>query len=125
MNKIVMILLLGSALQANDFYYEYGKRVSIVKSFETRNGSDVKFYENSLGKKIGIKDEILLQCREDSNCSTLFTKYNISKVEKLSSKIYLIKVPEDQDIFVLSQKLYNEPSIKYAHPNFVKERTRR
>ncbi len=120
-----MILLLGSILQANDFYYEYGKKVSIVKSFETRSGSGVKFYENSLGKKIGIKDEILLQCQEDSNCSTLFTKYKISKVEKLSSKIYLIKVPEDQDIFVLSQKLYNEPSIKYAHPNFVKERTRR
>lgn len=120
-----MILLLGSLLQANDFYYEYEKKVSIVKSFESRSGNNVKFYENSLGKKIGIKDEILLQCQDDTNCTTLFRDYNISEVEKLSSKIYLIKVPKDVDIFVLSQKLYKEPHIKYAHPNFVKERTRR
>jgi hypothetical protein len=125
MNKIIAILLLGLVVKADDFYYEYGKKVMIVKSLDSRDNSGIKYYENSLGKKIGVTDEIIFQFIDNNSSIDILKKYNIDKIDKLSDRLYLIKAPKGQNIFELSQKLYEENSIEFAHPNFIKERKRR
>jgi len=125
MNKIILVLLFSLVIKADDFYYEYGKKVMIVKSLGSRDNSGIKYYENSLGKKIGVTDEIIFQFVDGNSSMDILKKYNITKIDKLSDKLYLIKVPKKQDIFELSQRLYEEKSIEFAHPNFIKERKRR
>ena len=125
MNKIIAILLLGLVVNADDFYYEYGKKVMIVKSLDSRDNSGIKYYKNSLDKKIGVTDEIIFQFIDNNSSIDILKKYNIDKIDKLSDRLYLIKVPKGQNIFELSQKLYEENSIEFAHPNFIKERKRR
>lgn len=126
MKKIGLLLVIGLlSLQANDFYYENGKKVMVVKALENRSNDNISYYQNSLGKKIGVQDEIILKCKQSSACATTLQKYNFLKIEKLSDTLLLVKIAENQNIFKVSQSLYNEPSIEFAHPNFTKERTRR
>ena len=125
MKKIALIMLFAISLQAADFYYEYGKKVMIVKTYEGRDAKGVKYYKNSLGKKIGVKDEIIVQCKEGISCRENLGKYPVGEVSRLSDRMLLVKVPKDENIFELSQKLYEDDSIAFAHPNFIKERSRR
>ncbi|SFV50616.1 hypothetical protein MNB_SV-6-1816 [hydrothermal vent metagenome] len=125
MRKISLLMVLALSLQAGDFYYEYGKKVMITKSYESRDSSGIKYYENSLGKKIGVKDEIIIKCVEGKSCQDALKRYNIISVSRLSPTMLLVKVPKDENIFTLSQKLYEDSSIEFAHPNFIKKRTRR
>jgi len=125
MKKIGLLIIVTLSLQAGDFYYEYGKKVMITKSYESRDNSGIKYYENSMGKKIGVKDEIIIKCVDGKSCQESLKRYNIAGVSKLTSTMFLVKVPKDENIFTLSQKLYKEDSIEFAHPNFVKTRKRR
>ena len=125
MKKISLIMVIALSLQAGDFYYEYGKKVMIVKSYGSRDNNGIKYYKNSLGKKIGVKDEIIIKCNDGLSCKDGLKEYNITDISKLSETMLLIKVPKDTNIFELSQKLYKDKSIEFAHPNFIKERERR
>lgn len=125
MKKISLLMIIALSLHAGDFYYEYGKKVMISKSYENRDHNGIKYYENSMGQKIGVKDEIIIKCKENIPCQNGLKKYNITSVGRLSDTMYLVKVPKGKNIFTLSQKLYNDKSIEFAHPNFIKKRTRR
>ncbi len=125
MKKITLLMIVALSLHAGDYYYEYGKKVMIVKSYESRDSSGIKYYENSMGKKIGVKDEIIVKCKEGLSCQNSLKKYDIAGISKLSDTMFLVKVPKDKNVFTLSQKLYKDDSVDFAHPNFIKQRRRR
>ncbi len=125
MIKIGLIITMSLIVGASDFYYEYGKKVMITKSYESRDNSGIKYYQNSQGKKIGVDDKIIVKCKIDKSCKENIKKYNIKEIEKLSDTLYLVTIAPKEDIFRLSQELYRDDSIEFAHPNFTKERKRR
>jgi hypothetical protein len=125
MKKILLVVAMTLVVGASDFYYEYGKKVMITKSYESRGNSSIKYYQNSLGKKIGVDDKIILKCKVDRVCEESLKKYNIKEIERLSDTLYLVTIAPKEDIFKLSQELYRDESIEFAHPNFIKERKRR
>ncbi len=128
MKKITLSFLLISILflQASEFYYAYDKRVKLTEIKEKRNTTKkIKYYQTTLGKEVGVTDEIIIQCKENVNCLKFLESQGFSNISKLSSILFLVKIAKDENIFTISQKLYEQNEIVLAHPNFIKQRTRR
>ena len=133
MKNKILIPLLGLTLLgcASDFYYENGKKVELVK-LETSevqekksHEGEVKYYKTSKGHKVGVKDDILVECHEKVSCKEVLSKYETLSITSLTKSIFVVKVAKDKNIFEFSQKLYEDADIKIAHPNFRKEKRRR
>jgi len=125
MLKYGLLSLLCLSLSAESFYYENGKKVTVKKISDSRANSSTIYYKNSLGKKIGVKNEIIFKCVEGKECLSIVKRYNLKDISNLSNDIYIAKVSKGSDIFEISQKLYLENNIEFANPNFVKKRYRR
>lgn len=116
---------------AADFYYENGQKVEVSKLYEKRSVEQnasikkVTYYKTSKGHKVGVLNEILVQCKTGINCKELLNKYDIASVTALSDTIFLVNIATDQNVFEISQKLYEDKDVELAHPNFVKEKKRR
>ncbi len=131
MKKITLILLTFlffsiSANADNPFYYEYGKRVELKKLSKTsnRNGDAIDYYEDSNGREVGVKNQIIVKCKEGLDCYAIFEKHNLTNIEKLSTNFFLIKLT-NEDVFELSQTLYNEEDIEISQPNLVRKLQKR
>ena len=121
-----MLLVLGLVLCANDFYYEYGKKVEVTKVKGQRSLGDasIEQYTTSSGKKVGIKNEIIVKCKQ-ADCVSTLNKYNLTNITNLTDTVFLVKLVNDENIFEIVQKLYLDENIEFANPNFVKTRTKR
>lgn len=123
---IITIFLLLTNLYGNKFYYEYDKKIELDEvTNKSRAADGILEYTNKDGKTIKFRNEIIVQCEKNFVCEDTLTLLGIENYTKLSDNFFLVYVQKNQDIFELSQKLYEESSIKSAHPNFVKQRVRR
>ena len=127
MKTLLLIILFPTTVWGESYYYEYDKKVTLTELKKTKsfNEDNITYYQNSFGHKVGVKKEIIAKCKNDSNCKEIFKKYNLTNIQNLTSKIILITLNKNQDPFEISQKLYFEENIVFAHPNFVKKRKRR
>lgn len=124
MKRIVLFMIFSVFLNAESSYYEKGKLVQLKKLYEKRisDNNNIEYYQTQGGYRIGIKDEILVQCKEGINCSKLLASYSNVEVLKLTDKIFVLKVQDYDTVFSTSRELFNSGSVDYAHPNFIKER---
>ena len=110
---------------ASDYYYEYGKKVELkpLPSIRDLNKSDVRYYKTSTGRKIGIKNEIIVKLKNDVDIKDFAKKYDIDmkNIEKLSTQMYLIKLEKNQNVFKISQEMYQDNDTKFAVPNKVQK----
>ena len=116
---------------ASDFYYENGQKVEVLKieSNEVQqkktDNDAVKYYQTSKGHKVGVKNDILVECKEKVNCREVLSSYPLISIKALSETIFLVEVAKDKNVFEVSQKIYEDVNVKIAHPNFRKEKRRR
>ncbi len=126
MKIYLLIILLYSTISSDVYYYKNGKKVELFElKYEREIGDDTKYYQNSAGQKIGVKNEILVKCNEEIKCKKIFIKYNLDNIKTLSKSIFLITLKPTQNAFKLSRKLYLEKEITISHPNFLKKRHKR
>ncbi len=129
MKKQMVLLFIGllSAVYANESYYKSGKLVELqnIHTSKSVNGSYINYYKNTQGKKIGITDDILVQCRDGVSCPNLLNDFNLVNYSKLTDKIFIIKIEDYDNIFSISRKLFESGDVEFAHPNFIKERRKR
>ncbi|MCH9741354.1 MAG: hypothetical protein K0U38_11040 [Epsilonproteobacteria bacterium] len=128
MRKTILLPILALTVVgcAGDFYYENDKKVEVTKVAEKRdNKSNVTYYKTSNGHKVGVTNEILVQCKADVDCTKVLSKYETLSVSNLSDTILLVTVATEKNVFEVSQTLYNDADIEVAHPNFIKEKVRR
>jgi len=129
MNKVMILILLGilSAFYANESYYKNGKLVELQNIDISRsvNHSNVDYYKTANGKNVGVTDKLLVQCKEGVSCSKLLDDFNLINYSKLTDKIFIVKIEDNDNIFAISRKLYEGGNVEFAHPNFIKERKRR
>jgi hypothetical protein len=122
----VLALLIFSISYADTYYYEYGKKVKLTKLKDQRSDlKDVEYYKYESGRKVGVKKEVLVKCKNMSACKDIFKEHNLTKYRNLTPSIVLITLNKEDDPFEISQKLYEEEDIEYSHPNFVKKRQKR
>ena len=120
-----LIILLTLNACANDYYYEYGKKIELtpINTPSTRsiNANDTKYYKTKDGRKIGIKNEIIVKLKKEVDPKGFFLKYNIENTEHLGSTTYLLKLSPSQNVFKLSQEMYKDSDTIYAVPNKVQK----
>ena len=125
MKYLLLCCCLTNLLLADNFYYEFDKKVelkNVIKSDSLSSNDEIQEYVTTSGEAVKFKNEILVQCEKDKYCEDDFESLNLSNRTKLSEDFYLIKLDQDQNIFELCQELYNLEDIKSAHPNFIKSR---
>lgn len=125
----LFLFIMISNVYANNFYYEFGKKVELkpkatTKSFNT-TAKDVEEYETTDGKFVKFKHEILVNCKENAYCEDDFSDLTLPNYKKIFDNIYLIKLDKNKDIFEYCQKLYEKEDITSAHPNYVRDVTRK
>lgn len=133
MIKSTSILLIGLTVTgcATNFYYENDQKVEVTQLHESRsydgNNSkkSVDYYKTSTGHKVGVTNEILVQCKTNVDCKKVIKEYEPLSIVALSDSIFLVSITEDKNVFEMSQILYSHDEIKLAHPNFIKEKKRR
>ncbi len=125
--KIILIIGFIATLSANDSYYKNGKLVELKNLHTARslNNLDINYFKTEYGQKVGITDEILMQCKDGVNCRKVLKDFNIIDYTNLTDKIYVIKIHDYDTVFSLSRKLFESGNVEYAHPNFIKKRTKR
>ena len=125
MKYLLLCCCLTNLLLADNFYYEFDKKVelkNVIKSDSLSSNDEIQEYVTTSGEAVKFKNEILVQCEKDKYCEDDFESLNLSNRTKLSEDFYLIKLDLDQNIFELCQELYNLKDIKSAHPNFIKSK---
>ena len=127
--KIILLIFLGifSIPFANESYYKNGKLVELQNTHTSRSfrNSSINYYKTLTGKKVGVTDQLLVQCKKSVNCPRLLDTFNLSNYSKLSDKIFIVKIENGDNVFSLSRALFETQKIEFAHPNFIKERRKR
>ncbi len=117
------LLSLGCADEAM-YYYASGKKIPLTPLHETRTSyqNDTTWYRLPDGTKVGVKPEVIIGCNVWDKCKQIMKNYPIEKVEKLSDKLYLLKLKQGSDPITIANKLYLYEAITLAHPNFIRKR---
>ncbi len=121
---VYLLCFFTSVLNADNFYYAFGKKVEVTKLSQSRglDKSTITYYQTKNGHKVGVKHDVIIGCNKGDLCLKVLDSYDIKAIEKLSPTLYLLTLPEDSDPFTIANKLYQEKEIKLAHPNFIQKR---
>ncbi len=124
---LILSLFVLSILANEDYYYAFGKKVTVTKLNESRtlNDTNITYYQTQTGHKVGVRHDIIIRCKDGVDCIPTVQKYDIVSVEKLSEKLYLINLPTDTNPFEMANNFHQEVDIVFAHPNFIKQRQSR
>jgi len=127
MKILLMFLGIFSISYTNESYYKNGKLVVLqnIHSIRSFNDSSIKYYKTVSGNKVGITNQLLVQCKESVNCPKLLDTFNLLSYSKLSDKIFIVKIENRDDIFFISRALFESNKVAFAHPNFIKKRRKR
>jgi len=129
--KIVIVLstllLAVSTLFAETCYYSFGKKVLLKPLPQSRSVADhtIRYYQTPSGAKVGVTDEIIIGCKDIEACKPILEAYPVASVEKLSDRLYLLKLKPGSNLFKTANALYHEAPIFLSHPNFIKKRISR
>ena len=127
--KIKLLIFLGifSISYANESYYKNGKLVELQNTHVARssNHSSTNYYKTTAGNKVGVTDQILVQCKKSVSCPKLLATFNLSNYSKLSDEIFVVKIENGDNIFSVSRALFETEKVVFAHPDFIKQRRKR
>jgi len=125
--KKLFILFIGALLYADEFYYEYGKKVYLEKApTQIQRGHThledatyaTRYYVTKNGQKVGVNNEIIIKCKVSSCTDTIKNKYNVKSIEKIADKYYVVVLNNIDKVFSMSRDFYQESDIEISHPNF-------
>ena len=127
--KIILLILIGivSMSYANESYYKNGELVELQNIYSSKNvnNSSITYYKTLSGKKIGVTNQLLLQCKESVDCIKLLDTFNLSNYSKLSDTIFIVTITNSNNIFSVSKALFESKKVVFAHPNFIKKKKKR
>ena len=130
--RFSILLLALIAFGYSQSFYENGEEVFITPLSQTRSlqasahpsapTTDVVWYQRANGTTLGVLPQILVTWAEDNQKETIIAEFKPLSVDQISPTISLLHFSVGTDVFTLSKKLYQLPSISSAHPNFIKEK---
>jgi len=121
------LLLSAVHLFGETYYYAFGQKVILKPLPQTRSAADqnIRYFQTETGTKLGVKNEIIIGCKDMEQCKPVLENYPIASVEKLSDTLYLLTLKKGSDPFTVANSLYHEEPIFLSHPNFIKKRIAR
>ncbi len=129
--KIVSIIFVsGIYLLASDtFYYNNSKKIylspltspTVVRTSQARVIPSINYYKTANETVVGISNKIIVKFKTLENFKEISEKFNLTLVKELYHNTYLFKLPQDVNTLDITNQIYNLQSVKYAHPNFIRE----
>ncbi len=125
MKNLFFLILSLNFLYANNFYYEFDKKIEVTEIKESSDLEGVKEYLTNDGRTVKFANEILVQCKQNAYCNDDFEDLTLTNIEQIDSTFFLIKLDDSQNIFEYCEKLHQKDDIQSAHPNFINQRKKR
>ncbi len=125
---LLFCIITSSNLSA-EYYFSHQKRIGLTaidthKSRELKS-TDKLFFKDTHNNIIAITNQIIVSYKKLSDKEKIEKNYQLTYIKNLDHNIFLYKVPNKKQTFEISNTLYKLESIKYAHPNFIKEKRKR
>lgn len=132
----MILLSILSISYANESYYKNGELIELKNIYSSKDINDtstnykktdssIRYYKTPIGNKVGVTNQLLVQCKESINCPKLLNTFNLSNYSKLSDTIFVATIENEDDIFSISRALFESKKVEFAHPNFIKKRRKR
>lgn len=128
MYKQIAAFFFSTYLIASDmYYYNNNKKVYLTpqesnqSSFQNKSAPNphaAQYYKTSSNTIVGISDEILIKTKD---IDAVLYKYDVVLKKRITSDIYLLKVKDSTLTLKISNQMYEDSNILYAHPNFIKQ----
>lgn len=125
--KLLLLPVVTLPLFAEPTYHAFGKTVTLKPLHESRseNGNTIHWYLSPGGQKLGVRNDIIIACDDETACKRVLETYPVEKTERLSNTLWLLTLKKGSDPFEVANRLYEEPCVTLAHPNFIKTRQSR
>jgi len=124
---IVFLITMVTNMLYAETYYSFGEKIPLQPIHQNKEfkESGISYYQTPTGEKIGVKNEVIIGCKDMALCEPILDTYPVISVEKLSDTLYLLKLEKGSNPFDVANALYHEDVITLSHPNFIKKRKRR
>ena len=121
------LLLSAVHLFGETYYYAFGQKVILKPLPQTRAAKDqnIRYFQTQTGTKLGVRNEVIIGCKDMEQCKPVLENYPVASIEKLSDTLYLLTLKKGSDPFNVANSLYHEEPIFLSHPNFLKKRRAR
>jgi hypothetical protein len=126
-NKIIILLCLSTISYGGDFYYSFGKKISLTplvqeNTISRDNNKNIRYFLKH-NKKLGVDGSILVKfiVQDKAIRNNIIKKYNLIKEEEIDNNLWLVRVKDIDDTLSITNKLYNLKEVQYSHPNFSQE----
>ncbi len=118
-----------SHLFGDAFYYNNGKKIDLspmdTQSISKRSGARIpsatKYYKTPNGTRIGVSKQLIIQFNDADSVDRVMRDYKLVLMKKIYKNTYLFKVDALSDALKISNQIYKLKSVKFAHPNFIRE----
>jgi hypothetical protein len=129
--NIIFLTFLFFANASDDFYYQNNKKVfltplEISQNFQKIDSNQtINYYKTQNNMTVGVSKEIIIKIKEKKVLKALLKKYPISLKTKLTSQLYVLESNSTSVTLEVSNQLYHDENVSYAHPNFIKKIVKR
>ncbi len=128
MKLLIMFCLALSLNATSSFYYFDGNQIVTVEKATVNNyfaGDDAEYYKTSNNQLLSTDDKLIIKFTQDADITFLVNKFNLEIKGMLGNDLYLFSVSEASNTFEVSSLIQEENHILFAHPNFIRPRSRR
>jgi len=126
--KKIFLLFFTFFLSASDnFYYQNDKKVILtpIQTFNTFQKMDsnhtIVYFKTPKGQTVGMGQEIIVKLKDTKALDSLVKKYAVNIKTKLTDKLYVLEVNSTKETLEITNELYLDANVSYAHPNFIKK----
>ncbi len=118
--KVIVLLIIINISLFADFYYSGGKKHTL-NPLKTKRAVDkntsIPFRTNS-GNIVKINNQLIVSFKDLSVQKSIEKIYDLKLIQSLSDTMYLYQVNNPATTSKISNKIYEQKGIKFAHPNF-------
>ncbi len=122
--KILFLLaaLIGIALADPSVLKAFGRPLAAEK---IDDNASLHHYRLSDGRTVTFDDTVIVKLDDPQRLGALKARYRFTSVQRLSSRLYLLRFPAQSDILALCRALERENGVAFAQPNLrTKKRAR-
>ena len=122
-----LILIVIVSFGNSNYYYAFDKKVFLtpISSSSSQKLTKKRYFKTSKGFRVSVEDTIIIKLKKNSSIDDVLNKYQLTLKQKLTSTLYLVKIPFSSKILDLANALHRDKMITYAHPNFTKKVVKR
>jgi len=121
--KILILISFFTFIFAQDYYYNghkkiYLSQINTISNFSyDSNITKEKTYTTKNNQVLKLSNTLIIKTK-NNNIDELISKYNLVLKKLLRKNVYLLSTT--QNPLEIANKIYENESVQYAYPDFIK-----